>query len=536
MAIKNASLRGEEPRRAMIAYEALEKSDYLKLTTYGIPYYNKPPLYFWVLAKSFQFGGFSKLSLRAPGLISIFLSALILFWCLRDKPWVHRVLALVFYLSLFDFLFYQSVYTGELDHFFSMLVFLSFFFQYRWLKKDRTIYFLLAAAVCFLAFITKGLPAIVFFYGGCIAIALMHIRNKTMNWIRMGRDLLLASLVLFGLISLFFHTYGQSGGNQQVLFLNLIAETKDKSVDAFNWMEWFGHLLAYPLEFFKYFLPWVLLLPVLGWRKIRDQVKIDSLTEFSLYFLVINMMPYWLSSGSKGRYVLALLPVGIIFITNVLSPLISYAKHDRPIFKRVLVILQALVYGLLVIALGYMVIEWDRVFIPTILALLVLGIVGFIKSYSLKEMKITDLLLSIALSFFLFKIVFAETILTNKLNSESDREEVASNLIQISGEKPIYLTGDLKSKEVSISVPGIQIKDDLYYPVVPSFEIPYFYALEKDQSIQYKQFNEDSDNLFLLPEMEYQKAEMRVRTDSLYSFLDEWTKVRFYLVQNKKGE
>jgi 4-amino-4-deoxy-L-arabinose transferase-like glycosyltransferase len=47
-------LRGEEPRRALVAWEMIRQANYLQPTIQGLPYYNKPPVFNWVVAVFFQ--------------------------------------------------------------------------------------------------------------------------------------------------------------------------------------------------------------------------------------------------------------------------------------------------------------------------------------------------------------------------------------------------------------------------------------------------------------------------------------------------
>ena len=47
-------LDGEEPRRALVSIEMLESGNYIMPTVFGWPYYNKPPIYNWIL--SFFYG------------------------------------------------------------------------------------------------------------------------------------------------------------------------------------------------------------------------------------------------------------------------------------------------------------------------------------------------------------------------------------------------------------------------------------------------------------------------------------------------
>ncbi|MEO0338168.1 MAG: hypothetical protein AAF242_03045, partial [Bacteroidota bacterium] len=43
-------LRGEEPRRALVAWEMIQSGNYWQPRIQDWPYYNKPPIFNWMLA------------------------------------------------------------------------------------------------------------------------------------------------------------------------------------------------------------------------------------------------------------------------------------------------------------------------------------------------------------------------------------------------------------------------------------------------------------------------------------------------------
>ena len=53
-------LRGEESRRAVVTMEMIFTDHYLAPTLHGLPYYNKPPVFNWVVwASSRLVGGYN---------------------------------------------------------------------------------------------------------------------------------------------------------------------------------------------------------------------------------------------------------------------------------------------------------------------------------------------------------------------------------------------------------------------------------------------------------------------------------------------
>ena len=62
--------RSDEPRRALVALEMILSNDYVTPTLNGARYFNKPPLYNWIIAGSYHlFGNYSSFALRFPMLV-----------------------------------------------------------------------------------------------------------------------------------------------------------------------------------------------------------------------------------------------------------------------------------------------------------------------------------------------------------------------------------------------------------------------------------------------------------------------------------
>ncbi|HEY7680336.1 MAG TPA: glycosyltransferase family 39 protein, partial [Terriglobia bacterium] len=56
----------DEPRYADVARAMFRSGDYVTPRLFGEPWFEKPPLYYWLAALSFQFGGVSETTARLP--------------------------------------------------------------------------------------------------------------------------------------------------------------------------------------------------------------------------------------------------------------------------------------------------------------------------------------------------------------------------------------------------------------------------------------------------------------------------------------
>lgn len=70
----------DEPRYAWIARAMVETGDWVTPRLYGLPWFEKPPLYYWGAALSFKLFGVSEAAARLPSALSALLATLAMAW------------------------------------------------------------------------------------------------------------------------------------------------------------------------------------------------------------------------------------------------------------------------------------------------------------------------------------------------------------------------------------------------------------------------------------------------------------------------
>jgi 4-amino-4-deoxy-L-arabinose transferase-like glycosyltransferase len=70
----------DEPRYAWIARDMQETGDWVTPRLYGMPWFEKPPLYYWAAALSFKLFGVSEITARLPSALSALFATLALAW------------------------------------------------------------------------------------------------------------------------------------------------------------------------------------------------------------------------------------------------------------------------------------------------------------------------------------------------------------------------------------------------------------------------------------------------------------------------
>ena len=156
-------LRAEEPRRAVVSLEMIFSGDWLVPHLNSLPYYNKPPLFNWIVAIFYLiFDSYDEWVVRLPSLLSLFLMGWFSYaWGKKYLGKEAGILAGIFLLSSADVMLFGGVYTGEIDFFYSLLVFIQVFAIFHFFeKKNLLALYTFSYAFAALGFLTKGLPSI----------------------------------------------------------------------------------------------------------------------------------------------------------------------------------------------------------------------------------------------------------------------------------------------------------------------------------------------------------------------------------------
>ncbi|NNE29327.1 MAG: hypothetical protein HKN16_06810 [Saprospiraceae bacterium] len=306
-------LRGEEPRRAIVTLEMIYNHDYLKPTLHGVPYYNKPPLFNWILVGVHSlFGHLDNWALRTPSIIAYFLTGAGIFEvCKRYINTRVAVLASLFYLTNPTLLFFGTVLSGELDLLYSLVVATQIIIIFIFHEKKKLLP-LFVFSYMFMAFglMLKGAPSILF-----QGLTLLIVFFNSSTWKSLFSWQHFTGLVTGGtILFLYFFSYSNDGGDGMTYFLNLFQEASKKSIlEAKGW-EFFTHFLSFPFAQLIEFLPWSLLLLFAVRNKKRAPFRQNKLVWFSVLFIAINILPYWLSPGTKTRYHYMFIPYGMIVL------------------------------------------------------------------------------------------------------------------------------------------------------------------------------------------------------------------------------
>jgi len=157
-------LMAEEPRRSIIAIEMLKSGDFAIPHIYGEIYYNKPPLYNWLIAGSMALFGTGEWAARLPGILSLMATGgLLFFLCKQYFKKSTAILVALAYITSIELLFYGSTNTAEIDIFYGLITAVQVLAIFKFRQSEEYIkLFLWSYFFAAIGVMTKGIPTVAF--------------------------------------------------------------------------------------------------------------------------------------------------------------------------------------------------------------------------------------------------------------------------------------------------------------------------------------------------------------------------------------
>jgi 4-amino-4-deoxy-L-arabinose transferase-like glycosyltransferase len=316
----------EEPRRALVALEMNLRGDLVVPTTNGALYLNKPPLFSWLLLGLMRLtGGAGEAWLRLPTVLSFLLAGAAVALAARPLGRTPALLAPVLFFTFGDLLFYGTLH-ADIDLFFTLLVTLQALAIYGFEQRGRplalfTVSYLLAA----IAFLTKSYPALAF---QALTLLAWLVAARRARWLSSWQHL--AGLAVFlALAGGYFLLYAQRADAGRYL-LRLLLDSSERTVVASHGAgALLVQLVAFPLTLAKACLPWSLFAGLLFLPAFRARVRAEPLLKFAAIFVAVNAVPYWLSPGTRPRYLFPLLPFVALLLAAALPHLADRGGYAR---------------------------------------------------------------------------------------------------------------------------------------------------------------------------------------------------------------
>lgn len=342
----------DEGNRALVALEMIWSGNYITPTLHAAYYYNKPPLWNWILTLFFESSGqLNEWPSRIASTLSLLgFAVTIAYFFKRHMSWNKAALGALLFLTFGRILFWESL-LGLIDITFSWVVFTLFMLVYHYYEKQKKYaLFFSSYLLMTIAFMLKGLPAIVF--QGFTILAIITYKEWKNGFATILKEVfsiqhILAGLSAVALLALYYFTYNQYNSLEHI-FNALFVESSKRTAVAYSAWDTVKHMLNFPFELFYHFLPWTafgLLAAIYAYQK---KIQVNDFSRYCLLIFGVNIVVYWLSPNFYPRYVLMLLPL-------LLVPFLQWMPDDlsaKNIFNKGAHILMSLLLVLMPIALA----------------------------------------------------------------------------------------------------------------------------------------------------------------------------------------
>ncbi len=295
----------DEPTRAIVALEMIISGNYFTPTINGEFYYNKPPLYNWIIIGFYKLmGNYSEFTLRLPVIVGLFLFGITIYHFVKKELGGKQAFIIVMlFITSGRILFWDS-FLGLIDITFSWLVYLSFMCIYYYHKRDKYLaLFLVSYALTAVTFLMKGLPSLVF-----QAITLLTFFTYKKEFLRLFSWKHFAGIgLLILIVGSYYFIYARHNSLDNV-FTTLFTESEKRTIIHYGWGRFVSHLFTFPLEMFYHFFPWSVLGIFLFSKKFTSVVKTHPFLQFNFFVFIFNILIYWTSPETYPRYIFMLFP------------------------------------------------------------------------------------------------------------------------------------------------------------------------------------------------------------------------------------
>lgn len=429
-------LFADEPTRANVALEMILSKNYSVPTIGAEYYYNKPPLYNWLLAGIYNFSGnFSEFSTRLPAIIPMFLYAVSIYYfvCLFLKDKRIAALSGILFLVNARMLIYDSM-LGHIDIFYSWLTFTSFmliflFFQ----RKNWFMLFFSSYLITAIGFLSKGLPSIVF-QGFTLLALLAYTKNlkKLFSW-----EHILCGLICLVIIGAYFLNYYQYNPNLEGYFNTLWDQSSKRTATKFGLMATLLHVLNFPFEQAVHLFPASLLLIFCFHKAFLNGIKQNPFLKFISIIFLANIWVYWLSPQTRPRYLLMLYPLLFILWSHA-----YYTYRDRlPIINKTFNIILLSIGLLVTLSLPAAFFFNLQAYVPFLmLKLALLLIFGATLTWFIYRLRSGKIIAFIGL-LIMFRLAFSWLVLPYRMEHKPDKfyRQAAIEMGALSKKEPFYL-------------------------------------------------------------------------------------------------
>jgi len=436
----------EEPRRALIALEMMYNDNYVVPTEFGEFYYKKPPVWNWIIIAGYKLFGVNEFAVRIFSVLSFLtLGFLIYRVCNRYIGKQHAIISSLLFLVSIDLYFYFSL-LGEIDILYSLITFAGFItiFHFYEVKKYHLL-FIITYTLSAIGFLTKGFPSIIFLVLSLLAFFIYKRDVKRL----FSFYHLLGIFLFLAIIASYFILYNKYNDSSYYLS-QLWSRSSKRTLLQENLFNLFNHAYRFPLLILVNIIPASVMIIFLFQKKFLNKIRQNKLVEFSFFIFIVNVLVYWISPGTRVRYIYMLYPFPIIILVYFYF---EYFKSSSSRIKNLFNILNGIfIIALPIISVSIIFIK-DLQFINELYYYAATGFIigGYILYKYIKSDQFIRVLL-VVFSFIVLRFLFNLTVIEHRNTFGDSRlqHDHAYEILDKVGNEPVYLYQSTDCSHITI--------------------------------------------------------------------------------------
>lgn len=422
----------DEPTRAIVALEMIISGNYFTPTINGDFYYNKPPLYNWVIIGFFKlFGNYSEFTLRLPAVVSLLLFGFTIFYFVKKELGTRQgfIVAMLFITSG-RILFWDS-FLGLIDIAFSWLVYLSFMCVYFLHKRKQYLaLFLITYFLTAITFLMKGLPSLVF--QSITLLMFFTYKREFMKLLSWRHFAGIGLLVL--ILGLYYYNYALHNSLDKV-FVTLFSESEKRTIINYGWKRFITHIFTFPFEMFYHFLPWSIMGIFFFTRKFNTLIKSHPFLQFNFFVFIFNIIIYWTSPETYPRYIFMLFPpVFTVLIYMYYNDRANKGLRSRIVDNFLIVVLSVGIIAAIAMPILKQTGWVDQAWLKGITMMLVIAVLLFF-FIKIKEQR----LIIFAAAMLMMRVGFDWFIIPPRYNDFQEHKVGALKAAEVTGNAKLYI-------------------------------------------------------------------------------------------------
>ena len=326
----------DEPRYAQVAREMLARHDWVTPTLGGIPWLEKPPLYYWQAMLAYRAFGVSDWAARLPSVVDATILILVVYWFLRRFRTACALDGTLMLATSAAIVGYARAASTDMP--LAATFGIAMLAWFAWFECGNRSLLLAFYAALALGMLAKG-PVAPF-----LAAALIILFAASQRSWRIVRDTLwLPGILIFLIVGLPWYVLVQLRNPQFFRVFVLEHNLARFGTNVFHHPEPFWYYLPVTLLGWMPWAVFAVLAVVLAFRKARSRES-DSLNVFLLIWIALVVIFFSLSKSKLPGYILPAIAPGILLLANYL--------RERPFqrFNPVLIALHSTVVAALLFA------------------------------------------------------------------------------------------------------------------------------------------------------------------------------------------